>query len=79
MFTSELRGSLGIVDRNRRQPSAGIKNASIRDALVDLLGKPGLAYAIDDQTAIKVTDIGCGVRGSAGQRAGMSPDGYADR
>jgi len=31
--------------------SAGIKNASIQDALIDLLGKP-----IDDETAIQVVD-----------------------
>ena len=46
--------------------SAGITNTSIRDALVVLLGKPiaevsalcipTAAYAIDDQTAIKVAD-----------------------
>jgi hypothetical protein len=37
--------------------SAGIKNTSIHGALVDpAAGIPGLAYAIDDQTAIKVTD-----------------------
>jgi hypothetical protein len=47
--------------------SAGVKNASIHKALVDLLGKPianstwaaeiaGPAYAIDDETAIRVVD-----------------------
>ena len=38
--------------------SAGISNTSIHNALVDLLGKPvsEANAAIDDQTAIKVTD-----------------------
>ena len=47
-----------------------IRNASIREARVDLLGKPvdvllvnggDTLYAIDDETAIKVTDDGVDV------------------